>query len=143
MDAFSEQLHVIDFLKENSTPRDEVFIWGFAPLISFQAQRQNPSRFVYDEPLVATWGPESWRRELVRTLETKRPRYIVVERNDPSFEMTGTMMDSEQCLRAYRPLANLMSRLYAPAVNFTDFEVYELKKGPKSDVRAAKSGEQD
>jgi hypothetical protein len=136
MDAFSEQLHVIDFLKENSTQRDEVFVWGFAPLINFLAQRQNPSRFVYDEALVAIWGPESWRRELVRTLETKRPRYIVVERNDPSFEMTGTMMDSEQCLRACLPLAGLLRRQYEPAVNYTDFEVYELKKSPESGVRS-------
>ena len=142
METLSEQLRVIDFLKENSTPQDEVYVWGFAPLISFLAQRRNPSRFVYDEPLISTWGPESWRQELVRTLETKRPRYIVVERGDPSFEMTGTMMDSEQSLRAYLPLANLLKRQYKPAVNYTAFEVYELRKSPEPDCRPAKSGGQ-
>jgi hypothetical protein len=127
MDAFAEQLRVIHFLKENSTPQDEVYVWGFAPLITFLSQRRNPSRFVYNEPLMATWGPESWRQELVRTLKTKRPRYIVVERDDWSFEMTGTMMDSEQWLRSYLPLAELLRRQYEPAVNFTDFEIYKLK----------------
>jgi len=128
MDAFAEQLRVTDYLREHSTPRDQVYVWGFAPLISFLAQRQNPSRFVYNEPLIATWGPESWRVELVRDLSSKHPRFIVVERGDYSFEMTGTMMDSEQCLRAFIPLANLMKDRYHSVANYTDFRVYELNK---------------
>jgi hypothetical protein len=132
MDAYSEQFHVTDFLKKNSTPQDEVYLWGFPPLINFLAQRRSPSRFIYNEPLMSTWGLESWREELLRTLETRRPRYIVVQRGDERYDMTGTMMDSEQCLRAFLPLAEFMRRQYEPVANFTDFEIYELKKSPKS-----------
>ncbi len=137
----SQQLCVVDFLKKNSNPEDEVYMWGFAPLINFLAQRRNPSRFMNDFPLVSNWGLESWRQEVVRTLETKRPRYIVVERNDSVPQCTHTILDSEQCLRlgAYPGLAALMSRQYRPAVNYSDFEVYELKKRSDSKVQTPKS----
>ena len=137
----SQQLCVVDFLKKNSNPEDEVYMWGFAPLINFLAQRRNPSRFMNDFPLVSNWGLESWRQEVVRTLETKRPRYIVVERNDSVPQCTHTILDSEQCLRlgVYPGLAALMSRQYRPAVNYSDFEVYELKKRSDSKVQTPKS----
>ncbi|HXW14800.1 MAG TPA: hypothetical protein VEN79_09850, partial [Terriglobia bacterium] len=73
--------------------------------------------------------------------ETERTRYIVVERNDSVPQSTHTTWDSEQCLRlgAYPALADLMRRQYKPAVNYADFEVYEVKKSPESDVPAPKS----
>src|SRR5208283_5694591 len=104
VDKFGDQLRVIDYLKTNSTPQDEVFIWGTAPLINFLAQRRCPSRFVSNLALISKWGPESWRQELVQTLEAKRPRYIVVERNDMVVTVTFTPMDSEEYLRFYPAL---------------------------------------
>jgi hypothetical protein len=141
----SQQLRVIDYLKENSNPEDKVFVWGYAPLINYLGQRKNPSRFVYDFPLISNWGLVSWRQELVCTLETERPRYIVVERNDPAPICTHTILSSEQCLRlgTYPAMAKLMSVQYKPAVNFLDFEVYELKKSPGYAVRTSNSEGQD
>jgi hypothetical protein len=127
LDKFGEQLRVIDYLKMNSTPQDEVYVWGTAPLINFLPQRRTPSRFVSNLALTAKWGPESWRRELVQTLEAKRPRYIVVERHDTVVTVTFTPMDSEEYLRVYPDLAGLLQRQYEPATNYTDFEVFELK----------------
>ncbi len=137
--TLSGQLSVINFLKKNSTSEDEVYVWGFAPLINFLAQRQNPSRFVVNHVLISPWGPKSWRQELVRTLETKRPRYIVVERGDVNLGVTGSTMDSEQRLRTYPALANLLRSRYKSALNYSDFEVYELKRSPEANVRTPKS----
>ncbi len=127
LEKIGDQLRVVDYLKANSQPHDEVYVWGTAPLINFLPQRENPSRFVSNLGLMSTWAPESWRQELVRTLEAKRPRYVVVERHDMVSTLTFTMKDSEQYLQVYPALAGLLHREYEPAVNYQDFEVYCLK----------------
>jgi hypothetical protein len=128
LEKIGDQLRVVDYLKANSLPRDEVYVWGTAPLINFLPQRENPSRFVSNLGLMSAWVPERWRQELVRTLEATRPRYVVVERHDMVPTLTFTTKDSEQYLQVYPALAGLLQRQYEPAVNYEDFEVYQLKK---------------
>jgi hypothetical protein len=128
IEKLPDQLKVINYLKENSTPKDEVYIWGTAPLVYFLAQRQCPSRFVSNLGVISTWVPDRWRQELVRDLKTKRPRYIVVARHDPIPMVSRIYKDSEQYLWSdYPALAALIRNRYEPAVNYTDFEVYRLK----------------
>jgi hypothetical protein len=127
LEKLSEQLRVIDYVKKDISPRDEVYVWGTAPLINFLTQRRNPSRFVSNLALMSTWGPDRWRQELVRTLEAKRPRYIVVARHDSVPTLTFTMMDSEEYLQVYPALADLLNRQYQLDVNYWDFEIYRLK----------------
>ncbi len=128
LDMFGDQFRVIDYLKANSQPQDQVYVWGTAPLINFIPQRENPSRFVSNIGLMSTWAPDRWREELVETLEAARPRYLVVERHDMIFSLTFTWRDSEQYLQIYPALDGLLRRQYQPAVNFSDFEVYRLKE---------------
>ena len=124
-----EKQRVAKYLKSNSSPGDEIYVWGYASLIYLLAQRSSPSRFMYDWPLIASWGLPQWREEVVRSLETKRPRYIVVERKDSDPLCTHTIFDSEQYLRLriYPPLTNLVDRQYRPVANYSDFEIFELK----------------
>jgi hypothetical protein len=128
-ERFAGQLRVIDFLKATSRPDDEVYIWGTAPLITFLAQRRNPSRFVSNLALISTWGPERWRQELVRTLAAARPRYVIVESKDSLPEVTRTTLDSEQYLNRYPALSNLLKGQYkaTPHFHVSDFEIYERK----------------
>jgi Dolichyl-phosphate-mannose-protein mannosyltransferase len=127
LEKLSEQLRVINYLKENSSPNDEVYVWGTAPLINFLSQRENPSRFVSNLALISTWGPPRWRQELVHTLETKRPRYIVVARHDSIPSVSYTLMDSEEYIQVYPALRDLLNRQYQVAVNFWEFEIYQRK----------------
>jgi len=127
LDKLSGQIHVINFLKAHSCPDDEVYVWGTAPLINFLSQRRNPSRFVSNLALISLWAPDRWRQELVRTLETSRPRYIVVVRRDSIPAVSFTGLDSEQYLRVYPALAGVLERNYRKDVDFGDFVVYELK----------------
>jgi hypothetical protein len=138
LEKIGDQLRVVDYLKANSRPQDQVYVWGTAPLINFLPQRENPSRFVSNLGVMSKWAPESWRQELVRTLEAKRPRYLVVERHDMVPTLTFTSMDSEQYLQVYPGLEGLLERQYQPAVDYPDFEVYELRKSPESKVRGPK-----
>ena len=111
IDKFAGQIKVINFLKANSTPEDEVYVWGTAPLINFLSQRRNPSRFVSNLALISLWAPDRWRQELVHTLDEKRPRFIVVVRDDAIPAVSFTGLDSEQYLRVYPALAGVLSTL--------------------------------
>ena len=118
---------MIDYLKQNSSPQDEVYIWGTAPAIYFLSQRECPSRFVSNLGVISKWVPERWRQELVRDLKTKRPRFIVVARHDPIPTVSYTRKDSEEFLwEDYPALADLIHTRYRPALNLPDFEVYRL-----------------
>jgi hypothetical protein len=127
LERLSGQIHVINFLKGHSEPGDEVYVWGTAPLINFLSQRRNPSRFVSNLALISLWGPDRWRQELASTLEKKRPRYIVVARGDAMPGITFTGLDSEQYLRVYPALAEVLYCNYRADVNFGDFQIYRLK----------------
>jgi hypothetical protein len=130
LEKLSDQLHIIDFLKQNSKPEDAVYVWGMAPLINLLSRRASPTRFFYNYPLISTWGLEKWRVEVVRALESKRPRYIIVERDDANPMFTGNIMTSQQYLRLgqYPGLSSFLRDNYEPLLNNTDFEVYALAR---------------
>jgi hypothetical protein len=130
LEKIGDQMRVVDYLKANSQPCDQVYVWGTAPLINFLPQRDSPSRFVSNLGLLSSWAPESWRQELVRTLESNHPRYIVVERNDSVATLTFTSKDSEQFLEVYPGLDHVLQRDYEPAANYQDFEIYARKPVP-------------
>jgi len=73
---------VASSIKGGTEPSDSIFVWGFEPLIYFLADRRPASRFIYNVPLVTPWSPAEWRSELLDDLQTKRPAYFIVTRND-------------------------------------------------------------
>ena len=70
---YGGQMHVIQYLRENSTPQDGVFIWGSEPLIYFLAHRNPPSRFVTNLGVISLWTPPAWRLELMRISRRRLP----------------------------------------------------------------------
>lgn len=124
LEHFRGQLDVVSYLRMNSAPGDQVFVWGTQPLIYFLAQRRPPTRFVSNLALISPWGPPRWREELVRTLDTSPPRFIVVARHDGIPTISYTTLDSEQYLGVYPSLANFISQNYQRVVNLADFAIY-------------------
>jgi Dolichyl-phosphate-mannose-protein mannosyltransferase len=118
------EFQVVHYLKDHAAPGDEVYVWGTAPLIYFLSGRECPSRFVSNLALVSDWAPAAWRRELVETLETKRPRFIIVERRDAIPAVSGTTLDSQEYLVRYPALARLLRHQYRRVKVFRNFTVY-------------------
>ena len=118
------QFQTVRFLKAHSAPGDEVYVWGTAPLIYFLSGRDCPSRFVSNLGLVSDWSPPAWRDELVQTLKSKQPRFIIVERRDAIPAVSGTTLDSQEYLVRYPDLASLLRQRYRRAKAFRNFTVY-------------------
>ena len=124
------EFQVIRYLQNHAAPHDQVFVWGTAPLIYFLSGRECPSRFVSNLGLVSDWAPAAWRDELVRTLQKKRPRFIIVERRDAIAAVSGTTLDSQEYLVRYPALARLLGNQYERTRSFRNFIVYSRPQGP-------------
>jgi hypothetical protein len=127
LEKLHDQMAVIDYLRMDSAPQDEVYIWGTAPAINFLSQRRPATRFVSNLGLISPWGLERWRTELVHGLRKNPPRFIVVERHDAIPGVSYTRLDSEEMLHSFPALAEFIGSQYRPAKNLTDFEIYRLK----------------
>jgi hypothetical protein len=118
------EMEVIHYLRENSSARDTVYIWGAATLIYYLTGLPSPTRFVPNYPLMSSWGLPAWREDLMRDLRRSPPAFIVVARNDSVAPVTLTELDSEQYLKVFPELDSFISRSYRPAATFPDFAVY-------------------
>ena len=127
LEKLHDQMAVIDYLRMDSAPQDQVYIWGTAPAINFLSQRRPATRFVSNLGLISPWGLERWRTELVHDLRKNPPRFIVVERHDAIPGVSYTRLDSEEMLHSFPALAEFIGSQYRPVKNFTDFEIYRLK----------------
>jgi hypothetical protein len=122
---YAGQMHVIQYLREKSTPQDGVFIWGSEPLIYFLAHRNPPTRFVVNLDLISLWTPPSWRGELVRGLEAAPPKYIVVVRHDGERTLPFNFPDSDAYLNQRFPaLREFVTRRYQKVDDYQDFTIY-------------------
>jgi len=121
-----DQMRTIRLLEQEKAPGDQLYVWGFYPLIYYLAGMSPPTRFVPVFPLIAAWGPPEWREELMRDLQKSPPRFMVVARNDPMPRVAMTDMDSEQYLRAFPELNAFVSANYREEASFPDFIVYRF-----------------
>jgi hypothetical protein len=122
---FDGQMHVIKYLRENSTPKDGVLVWGSEPLIYFLAQRNPPTRFVSNLGLISLWTPPAWRRELIRNLEGAPPKYIVVAREDWVPMISFNFLDSQGYLRERFPaLLGFVTSGYQKVDDYKEFSIF-------------------
>jgi hypothetical protein len=129
---FDGQMHVIRYLRDQSEPRDGVFIWGTAPMIYLLAQRNPPTRFVSNLGLLSLWTPPAWREELMRDLEAAPPRYIIVAHADAAPMVNLTRLDSAAYLEQRFPaLRAFIFAHYQKVDDYRDFTIYGYD-GPTS-----------
>lgn len=121
------KFQVIEDLNRSLTPNDGLFVWGTDPLIYFLTDRQPPTRFVSNLPLISPWGPPAWRDELVSNLVQSRPAFIVVCRNDQVPDIAFSQLDSEQKLASYGSLRDLISSSYVLVKDLPDYAIFRHK----------------
>jgi hypothetical protein len=74
-----EQPTIVNYILQNTIPRDTIFFWGSEGGTLFVSGRQSPSRFIYISPMVhKRYGNPARASELLTDLLTHSPRWIVV-----------------------------------------------------------------
>jgi hypothetical protein len=120
---------VAEYVRARTDSDDYIYIWGFGTLIYCLAERTSASRFVFPNALLSPWHPryEEWRRELIRDLTARKPRYIIVVEKDPLFWITGTKGDSLQNLKYFPALDSLINKAYTLEKTIEHFHLYAIK----------------
>jgi hypothetical protein len=71
---------VADFIRENTTPEEQIFVGGHAAQVYWLADRRAPTRFFDSFPVIQE---EGYRRERNRALREDPPRVIVIMADTP------------------------------------------------------------
>jgi uncharacterized protein YqfB (UPF0267 family) len=75
---FPEAIEVADYLRTHTRPGETIAVFGSEPEIFFYARRQSATGYVYMYPLTERQKlAESMRLEMLREIQTARPRYAV------------------------------------------------------------------
>ena len=123
---YTRNHELVDYVRSNSGPEDQLFIWGFWPVSYFWLDRPLVSRFAENPGLRATWAPQSWRDELMEDLLADPPRYIAVARGDNQPWLVGNAQTSDEHLRySFPELRRFIEEQYVPVRDLGLFLLYE------------------
>jgi hypothetical protein len=69
---------VASYIRENTAPEDEVFVWGFRPVINFAADRESPASFL-PYPLIHVDTPlgKHWADQFYSQFTTDPPALVI------------------------------------------------------------------
>jgi hypothetical protein len=83
---FSESIVVANYIREHSAPNDEMAVLGSEPQIYFYSNRVSVTGHIYMYNLTEIGSTaETFRRELISDIESRRPLYIIKISHDSSW----------------------------------------------------------
>ncbi len=115
---------VADYLRQRTSPRESILVWGFEPAIYWLAERPAATRFIYDVPQRSAWQVEISRRIFLSEVKTSAPSFIVVQYGDVFPGVTGKPTDSAQDLQEFPELARYVHAGYQHQARLQDFDIY-------------------
>jgi hypothetical protein len=116
---------VAAWIASHTQPTDLVYIWGFEPVIYYLAQRNSPSRFIYNVPQRVSWAQTWSRQELMRDLRKTPAKILVVEHRDVFPVVTNNNLDSADTMTRFWDLHNLVETQYRWVTSIEDFDIYQ------------------
>jgi hypothetical protein len=119
--------NTIDFVNQNSVITDNIFVWGYDPLVYYLTGRHCVSRFVYHIPLLWKAGNDNFRKEFMVDMNNTNPKLIVIANNDPLYYISGYNEDSKQLLERFPEFNNFITEKYIFKKRIDDYDLYEIK----------------
>jgi hypothetical protein len=119
--------NTIDYVNQNSIITDNIFVWGYDPLVYYLTGRHCVSRFVYHIPLLWKAGNDNFRKEFMVDMNNTNPKLIVIANNDPLYYISGYNEDSKQLLERFPEFNNFITEKYIFKKRIDDYDLYEIK----------------
>jgi hypothetical protein len=116
-------LRAAEYLAARAEPGDCALIWAFDPLPLFASGVPSCDRFGFNLPLVSGEADTraDYRAELLRDLERRPPRFVVVATQDTHNMAEGT---SDETLAAFAGLRERLERDYELRQSIDHYRVY-------------------
>ena len=128
--SLRDNVELADYLRHTTLPTDRVFIWGFEPGVYFLAGRGTVTRFLYNFPMIASYDPQRFRAEFMRTFVHDPSELFVVEHRDATPWTTGSKNDSYAFLHEFPELLEFLEARYSPDTSLGRFDVFRLAAQP-------------
>jgi hypothetical protein len=122
----SKTFNAIENVEKMTDPGDNIFVWGFDPLVYYISGRKCVSRFIYNFPLLWKGENSAMRKEFITAIENDNPKLILVAQNDPLFFISGYNEDSKQLLERFPEFKRFIESKYYFRMKQDDFDYYEL-----------------
>lgn len=123
----SKTLNAVDFVNQNSAITDNIFVWGYDPLVYYLTGRHCVSRFVYHIPLLWKADNTAFKKEFMAAMNNSNPKLIIIASNDPLYYISGYHEDSKQLLERFNEFKEFINTKYTFKKRINDYDFYELK----------------
>jgi hypothetical protein len=112
-----------EFVRQRTGVEERVFVWS-NPLVLWLAGRQPPGRLAFHIPVNFAATPvrrEAYRRELLRSLEQRPPKYIAIARRN--LDPADSVNEANAAAR-FPAFVEVLRRRYQPVTRFGEMDVY-------------------
>lgn len=123
----SKTFKAIDKVKKETEITDNIFVWGFDPLVYYLSGRKCTSRFIYNFPLLWKGENSALKSEFMSRINANPPKMILVAKNDPLLFISGYDEDSQKLLDRFTEFKSVIDSKYAFETTIDDFDYYKLR----------------
>lgn len=116
------------YVRDRTNSDDQIYVFGYDPLIYLLSNRQSASRFIYALPLMSDWAPSGWQEEFVNSIRIAAPRYIAVQSYEGAATwITGQSEDTAAWAWKIDAFAALLTDQYEHEIDIEHFSLYRRK----------------
>jgi hypothetical protein len=123
----SKTFNAVDYVNQHTEHKDNIYVWGYDPLVYYLSGRECVSRFVYNMPLLWKGENKQFREEFMNELNKKAPKLIVIAQRDPVLTISGYDEDSKQALNRFPEFNDFIKSKYDFRATVNDYDFHELK----------------
>lgn len=123
----SKTLRAVDKVEKETEITDNIFVWGFDPLVYYLSGRKCTSRFIYNFPLLWKGENSSLKSEFMNKINADPPKMILVAKNDPLLFISGYDEDSKKLLDRFTEFKFVIDSKYTFETTIDEFDYYKLR----------------
>ncbi|MGD9891084.1 MAG: hypothetical protein AB7U18_07300, partial [Dehalococcoidia bacterium] len=117
------------YLQQHTGADDQIYVWGYDPLLYLLSGREHANRFVYAFPMMSDWAPPEWRDEFIADMQADPPMYFVAQHDQGGPWITGHEIDPANYIPWLPPLQQWLESNYEFETTIGSFEIYRRRTG--------------
>jgi hypothetical protein len=108
-------------------PEDNIFVFGERPALYFHLKRTPPTMLISDGFVTASWAPQRWKDKILHDLDSEKPRFIFIGKNDVMSIINESSDDSWQFFLNWPKFHEMVINEYSPIDTVSAFMAFERK----------------
>jgi hypothetical protein len=117
------------YLQRHTEPNDQIYVWGYDPLLYLLSGRGHANRFIYAFPMMSDWAPPEWRDEFIADMQADPPIYFVTQHDQGGPWITGHEIDPADYIAWLPPLRQWLQNNYDLETEIEAFKIYRRRAG--------------